>query len=103
MAQRDVGNVYAVRTQAGRLATVTGSNSGTGREGAMGLAGAGADVVLAVRSVERGEAARAEILAAHPGANVRVRELDLAQLSSIHRFVDGLAADRRPVDLLVNN
>jgi NAD(P)-dependent dehydrogenase (short-subunit alcohol dehydrogenase family) len=52
---------YEVPDQTGKLAVVTGSNSGTGKEAARGLAGAGASVILAVRSLEKGEKAAAEI------------------------------------------
>lgn len=83
---------------------VTGANSGTGKEAAAaGLAAAGADVVLAVRTVAKGERARGEILAAHPGATVEVRRLDLADLGSVREFADRLSADGRPLDLLLNN
>ncbi|MGW1814551.1 SDR family oxidoreductase [Streptomyces sp. NPDC002125] len=95
--------MYQVPDQRGKLAVVTGANSGTGKEAAKRLAGAGADVVLAVRTPAKGEQARAEILATHPGARTEVRRLDLADLSSVREFADGLIADGRPLDLLLNN
>ena len=95
--------MYAVPGQEGKLVVVTGANSGTGKEAARRLAEAGADVILAVRTVAKGEQARAEILARHPAARLRVRRVDLADLASVREFADGLAADGRPVDLLLNN
>jgi NAD(P)-dependent dehydrogenase (short-subunit alcohol dehydrogenase family) len=95
--------MYVVPDQTGTLAVVTGANSGTGKEAARRLAAAGARVVMAVRTVAKGEAARAEILAAHPGAQLEVRGLDLAELASVRRFAEGLMAEATPVDLLVNN
>lgn len=95
--------MYTVPDQHGRLAVVTGANSGTGKEAAKRLAGAGARVVLAVRTVAKGEQARAEILAAHPDARLDVRRIDLADLDSVREFADGLIADATPLDLLVNN
>ncbi len=95
--------VYQVPNQRGKRAVVTGANSGTGKETAKRLAGAGAEVVLAVRTPNKGDAAKAEILAAHPGAKVQVRRLDLADLSSVEEFAEGLAADGHPLDLLLNN
>ncbi|TWD79134.1 short-subunit dehydrogenase [Kribbella amoyensis] len=95
--------MYVVPDQTGRLAVVTGANSGTGKETARRLAGAGAKVILAVRTPAKGEAARAEILAAQPGAELEVRRIDLADLGSVQAFADGLVADGRPVDVLVNN
>ncbi|MYW16539.1 SDR family NAD(P)-dependent oxidoreductase [Streptomyces sp. SID2955] len=95
--------MYQVPDQHGKLAVVTGANSGTGKETAKRLARAGARVVLAVRTPAKGEQARGEILAAHPGVQVEVRRLDLADLASVRGFADGLIADGRPLDLLVNN
>jgi NAD(P)-dependent dehydrogenase (short-subunit alcohol dehydrogenase family) len=95
--------MYVVPDQAGRLAVVTGANSGTGKEATKRLAAAGARVVMAVRTIAKGEAARAEILAAHPDAQLEVRRIDLADLASVRDFADGLIADGTPLDLLVNN
>ena len=95
--------MYTVPDLTGRLAVVTGANSGTGKEAAKRLAGAGARVVMAVRTPAKGEQARAEILAAHPGAQLDVRRVDLADLTSVHEFADGLLADGTPLDLLLNN
>ncbi|GGV31986.1 SDR family oxidoreductase [Streptomyces spectabilis] len=95
--------MYQVPDQRGKVAVVTGANSGTGKEAAKRLAGAGAHVVLAVRTPAKGEQARNEILAAHPGARVEVRRLDLASLSSVREFTDGLATEGKPLDLLLNN
>jgi NAD(P)-dependent dehydrogenase (short-subunit alcohol dehydrogenase family) len=93
----------AVPDQAGKLVVVTGANSGTGKEAARRLAEAGAHVVMAVRTIARGEQAREEILARHPGAELDVRRIDLADLASVGEFADGLIADGVPVDVLVNN
>ena len=100
--------MYAVPDQAGKLVVVTGANSGTGREAARRLAVAGARVVMAVRTVAKGERARDEILAgqhgeAPAGGRLEVRRIDLADLASVEEFAGGLMAGGRPVDLLVNN
>jgi NAD(P)-dependent dehydrogenase (short-subunit alcohol dehydrogenase family) len=95
--------MYVVPDQSGALAVVTGANSGTGKETVRRLAGAGGRVVMAVRTVEKGEQARAEILAEHPAAQLEVRRLDLADLASVERFAAGMSADGTPIDLLVNN
>jgi NAD(P)-dependent dehydrogenase (short-subunit alcohol dehydrogenase family) len=95
--------MYVVPDQTGRLAVVTGANSGTGKETAKRLAAAGARVVLAVRTVAKGEAARDEILAAHPDAQLEVRRIDLADLASVEEFAAGMIAEGTPIDLLVNN
>ncbi|MFJ9516946.1 SDR family oxidoreductase [Kitasatospora sp. NPDC101801] len=95
--------MYDVPDLTGTFAVVTGANSGTGREAARRLAAAGAHVVMAVRTVAKGEAARAEILAEHPGAHLEVRRVDLADLASVQEFADGIVATGTPLDLLVNN
>ncbi|PJJ62161.1 SDR family oxidoreductase [Compostimonas suwonensis] len=95
--------MYTVPDQSGRRVIITGSNSGTGREAARRMAGAGAEVVLAVRTPEKGEAAKAQILREFPTAALEVRRVDLADLSSVRALADGLLADGRPIDVLVNN
>src|ERR1700722_5860897 len=95
--------MYAVPDQAGKLIVVTGANSGTGKEATRRLAAAGARVVMAVRTVAKGEQARDEILASQPGAQLEVRRIDLADLGTVKEFADGLIADRTPVDVLINN
>jgi NAD(P)-dependent dehydrogenase (short-subunit alcohol dehydrogenase family) len=95
--------MYTVPDQSGRTFIVTGSNSGTGKETAKRLAGAGAKVLMAVRTPSKGDAARNEILAAVPGADIEVRRIDLADLQSVRDFAAAILADGIPVDVLVNN
>ncbi len=59
--------------------------------------------MMACRSVERGESAAAEIREAVPNATLDVRECDLADLSNVASFADGLRADYDAVDILCNN
>jgi len=88
--------------QHGRVALVTGANSGIGLITARELAKHGARVILACRSTEKGHAAAAEIAAAAPaGAEVEVRALDLGNLESVQSFASGLDDER--LDLLINN
>ncbi len=84
----------------GRVAVVTGANSGIGHVAARELARAGARTVLAVRDVEKGAAALARIREAVPDADALVSRLDLADLSSVRDFADALDGN---VDILVNN
>ena len=95
--------MYVVPDQTGRVAVVTGANSGTGREAARRLAAAGAHVLMAVRTVSRGDVAAREILAAHPNARLYVHQLDLADLASVRTFAETLVANGAPVDILINN
>ncbi|MEV2237994.1 oxidoreductase [Micromonospora sp. NPDC049891] len=84
--------------QRGRVAVVTGANSGLGLVTATELASHGAHVVLAVRHIPAGEEAARRI-----GGHVEVRELDLASLASVRAFAAKLAGDHPAIDLLVNN
>ncbi len=92
-----------IPTQQGRLAIVTGANSGIGYQAARYLAQAGAAVILACRNAEKGEAARAKIASEHPGANLQVRVLDVADLDSVRRFAAKFLNEGKPLDLLINN
>jgi NAD(P)-dependent dehydrogenase (short-subunit alcohol dehydrogenase family) len=95
--------VYHVPSQRGKLIVVTGANSGLGKEISRRLAGAGAEVIMAVRDIPKGENARSELLATQPDARLEVRTLDLADLSSVQRFSQILVSEGRPLDALVNN
>ena len=99
MAHEDVD----VPDLTGRLAIVTGANSGLGLGLTGRLAAAGAEVVMAMRNLEKGEAARNEVLVAHPGAQLRLERIDLASLASVAEFAERLTAQGRPVDILLNN
>jgi NAD(P)-dependent dehydrogenase (short-subunit alcohol dehydrogenase family) len=89
--------------QSGRLAVVTGANSGIGAVTARELARAGAVVVVAVRDMAKGEQAAEAIRAAASGADVQVRELDLGDLSSVRAFAERFAGEHQRLDLLINN
>ncbi len=92
-----------IPSQSGRVAVVTGANSGLGLVTARELARAGARVVMGCRDTDRGNASRSQVLAQVPGADVEVRRLDLASLASVREFADRLHADVPALDLLVNN
>jgi NAD(P)-dependent dehydrogenase (short-subunit alcohol dehydrogenase family) len=95
--------VSDIPDQGGRLAVVTGANSGLGASTARELARAGANVIVACRNVAKGEQAAAAIRAAAPNAAVEVSELDLADLSSVRRFAERTAEQHAALDLLINN
>jgi NAD(P)-dependent dehydrogenase (short-subunit alcohol dehydrogenase family) len=89
--------------QRGRVAVITGANSGIGFEAAAVLAGKGAHVVLAVRDVAKGERAAARIRARHPDADLALQELDLASLGSVRAAPQDLKAAYPQISLLINN
>jgi NAD(P)-dependent dehydrogenase (short-subunit alcohol dehydrogenase family) len=86
--------------QSGRVAVVTGANSGIGWHTSRALAEHGARVVLAVRDVERGKLAAERIVAGVPSAEVEVGELNLASVESVRAFADQWSGS---LDLLINN
>lgn len=92
-----------VPDQSGRVAIVTGSNTGLGYETARVLAARGARVVLAVRNAAKGEAAKANILRQSPAADVSVQELDLGSLASVRTAAAALKTAYPRIDLLINN
>jgi NAD(P)-dependent dehydrogenase (short-subunit alcohol dehydrogenase family) len=92
-----------VPDQAGRVAIVTGANSGLGYDTAAVLAAKGAHVVLAVRNLDKGNEAVDRIRKASPNAVVALQELDLTSLDSVGKAADELRAAHPRIDLLINN
>lgn len=84
--------------QVGRVAIVTGANTGLGFETARMLADHGATVILAVRDVEKGQRAAARMT-----GDVRVRPLDLTSLDSVRSAASDLRNEHERIDLLINN
>ena len=91
-----------VTDQFGRRAVVTGANTGLGYQTALALAGAGAEVIMAVRDLDRGQDAAQRIRDRVDEPKLRVLHLDLADLASVREFAAEQAATG-PLDLLVNN
>ncbi len=89
--------------QSGRVAVVTGANSGLGLCTARELARAGAQVVMACRDMSRGDQAAADVRSAVPDAQAEVMRLDLADLSSVRDFVAAVGERHAEIDLLINN
>ena len=92
-----------IPAQHGRVAVVTGANSGLGLATARALAQRGARVVMACRDTAKGDAARAQIVGETPGADIAVELLDLADLASVADFARRQLARDARLDLLVNN
>lgn len=102
-AESTTDEVLAGVDLSGKRALVTGASTGLGKETARALAAAGASVVLGVRSEERGEPARQEILETVPGADVTLGIFDLGSLASIRAFGSTFAVAGGSLDLLINN
>ncbi|POM59302.1 Glycoside hydrolase [Phytophthora palmivora] len=96
-----------VSSQKGRIAIVTGANSGIGYETALELARKGAHVILACRSEQRGHEAETrmrETLASSPHAGtVEFMKLDVGTLGSVQQFSEAFKVKHNRLDLLINN
>jgi len=89
--------------QTGRVAIVTGSNSGIGWEAARALASKGATVIMACRSIAAATSAADRIQALKPSGKVVVMPLDLGDLASVRAFAAAFRQDYHRLDLLINN
>lgn len=96
-------SIEDVSNQTGKVIIITGANSGLGFEAAKALVGKGAEVILAVRTLSKGEDAAEQIRATHANATVHVMELNLADLSSVAAFADAFNAKFDRLNVLINN
>ena len=87
----------------GKRVIITGATHGIGFEAAKELAAKGADVVMAVRNVDKGEKAAENIRSTYPSASVTVMNLNLADLGSVKEFASEYAARFDRIDVLINN
>jgi NAD(P)-dependent dehydrogenase (short-subunit alcohol dehydrogenase family) len=92
-----------IPSQKGRIVLITGGTSGMGYEDALALARAGADVIIAARSPERGAQAIARIRESVPDAKVQFEAVDLANLSSVSDLAQRLQRKLPRLDVLINN
>ena len=89
--------------QSGRVALVTGANSGLGFHTSLELARRGARVLMACRNAGRAEAAMQRLQESVPHAQAELLRLDLASLASIHAAAAEVAGRTASLDLLVDN
>ena len=103
MMKNEKWNTENILSQKGRIVIVTGSSSGIGYETARVLANKQASVIIAVRNLEKGNKALAKIIQQNKDADVRVMELDLANLASVNNFAENFQKNYSRLDLLINN
>jgi NAD(P)-dependent dehydrogenase (short-subunit alcohol dehydrogenase family) len=103
MNQNRPWSIDDIAPQHGRRVIITGANSGIGYHTAAILARKGAAVVLACRDEQRGAAALTRLQRALPGTRLQFERPDLASLASVRAFCELELAQRRPLDILINN
>lgn len=98
------GSRYTKNTRIdGKVVLITGANTGIGKETAIALAQRGGKIYIACRSTERGNAARNDIIHRSKSSNVHYRQLDLASMKSIRKFVTEFVAEESQLHILINN
>jgi NAD(P)-dependent dehydrogenase (short-subunit alcohol dehydrogenase family) len=103
MGQENKWTSEQIPDQSGKVAIVTGANSGLGFEETLALARRGARVIMACRSIEKGESAAEQMRSKIPAGQLVVQQLDLADLSSVQIFADRFLAEYKKLDILINN
>lgn len=93
----------AIPSLQGRIALITGANSGLGFETARVLAAKDAHVILACRDLAKAHKAQANILAVTPNAQIECIQLDLASLASVKTVAAHIQQTHQRLDLLFNN
>ena len=101
--KKNVWTIGQIPLQSGKIAVVTGANSGLGFYTSRALALKGAKVIMACRSLERGEVARRRIMAEGAIVVPEVWQLDLANLESVRHFARKYTESGNRLDLLINN
>jgi len=87
----------------GKTVIITGANAGIGKETAVDLAKRNARVILACRSVEKGEKAAVEVRERSGSDNIVFQQLDLASLTSVRQFAARILEEEPRLDILINN
>ena len=96
-------NASNVPSQKGKIAIITGANSGIGYETALALAEKEATVVLACRDMLAAEKAKSNILQKYPNASLQIMKIDLSSLEEVRKFVSNFRSRFDRLDILINN
>ena len=90
-------------SQKGKIAIVTGANSGLGLEITIGLAKKEVKVIMACRNIKKAESAKLEIIKTIPSADIEIMELDLNSLTSVRSFAKSFGDKHKHLNLLIEN
>ena len=96
-------NIDQVSSQPGKVAIVTGANSGIGFEVTLGLVKKDFEVIMACRNMQKAEEAKVKILKIHPNAKVNPMKVDTSSLDEVKKFAEQFQKKYQKLHLLVNN
>ena len=96
-------DIKMMEDQTGKVVIITGSNTGIGYHMAHGLVSKGASVVMACRNLKKASDSRNKILKDFPKANIKIYQLDLADLDNIKYFAKKFINENDRLDVLINN
>ena len=96
-------NLDNIPSQKGKIAIVTGANSGLGKEITIGLAKKEIKVIMACRNQPKAESAKAEVLSKVNSADIEIMILDLNSLNSVRNFATVFIEKYNRLDLLIEN
>ena len=96
-------NIDDLNSQKGKIAIVTGANSGLGQEITIGLAKTKFKVIMACRNIKKAESAKSDILKKIPFADIQIMELDLNSLTSVRSFANSFCDKYNHLNLLIEN
>ena len=96
-------DIKMMEDQTGKVVIITGSNTGIGYHMAHGLDSKGASVVMACRNLKKASDSRNKILKDFPKANIKIYQLDLADLDNIKYFAKKFINENDRLDVLINN
>ncbi len=96
-------DLSSIPSQQGKIAIVTGANTGLGYETSLGLARTGMKVILACRNLDKAQQAQTRILSQVPSAELEVIQLDLSKLTSVKTFAEEYRDRHSHLNLLINN
>ena len=96
-------NIKNIDSQKGKIAIVTGANSGLGKEITIGLAKKNIKVIMACRNIKKATNTKFQIIKTTPSANIEIMELDLNSLTSVRSFVKSFCENYNQLNFLIEN
>lgn len=96
-------NLNNIPSQKGKIAIVTGANSGLGKEITIGLAKKEIKVIMACRNQSKAESAKAEVISQVNSADIEIMLLDLNSLNAVRNFAAAFGEKYDRLDLLIEN